>query len=830
MRKSTAHRQSATPPHNLPALPSSFIGRKREMAEVLQLLRTERLVTLTGAGGSGKTRLAFEVARGIVPEFEDGAWVVEFASLKDARLVPQAVASVLNIRERPGRPLTNTLVDALRLRQVLLLLDNCEHLLQACSELTEALLRACPAVTILATSREALNIAGETIRIVPPLPLPERSAGIKASRVMSKKIGESEAVQLFVARARAVVPGFELAAENAGAVAEICLRLDGIPLAIELAAARLRAITVQQVAALLVDRFRLLTGGGRTAPARQRTLEATLDWSYALLASEEQQVLQALSVFAGGCTLEAALAICVAEQARRAEVRDALGRLVGKSLVVAETGGEEVRYRLLETIREYALKRLTDSGDAAATRDRHLDYFVSWSERAETLLLGPEMPIGVRLFTDEHDNLRAALDWSLRSPGKAGAGLRLAAATGYYWRIVGYHTEGRTRLLAVLQQEDAQSPTLPRARAIVRAGLHAFYQSDYPSCRALAEEARRIAATHGASGRKDLADALELLAEVASETGDYAKAAILYEEALPIYEQVGDLIGQGDTRKMVGWLAMRAGDYERAKMHLEEGLAVCRQSGELRHIASALSGMGELAIRTGRYAEARKSLDESLSISRATGEKWNIAINLGSLGWTALLQRDFTEMGRFLGESLAIRMETGDRGGIAWCLEKLAEAHGLQLRPQKAVAIFGAASALRAPLGSAMDEVDKPKHERLLSELGTALGEERFAAAWAEGNQMELDQVLEYALAEFGQGEPKVKAKERWGGLTEREREVATLMAQGKSNREIAEAMTVGLKTVETYVTRMLDKLGLDSRLQIALWALENGLAKKEET
>lgn len=822
------HRQDTTThQHNLPAMLSSFIGRKRELAEVRQLLRTERLVTLTGAGGSGKTRLALQAAGDVLSGFEDGVWLVELASLADPALVPQVVASALEVREQAGRSLAETLIEHLRSRQVLLVMDNCEHLIQACAELAQSLLQTCPSLTVLATSREPLGLTGEVLRIVPPLSLPDRPPVLSAPGEAAAAEAASEAVQLFLTRGRAAAPRFELTNENAAAVAEICLRLDGMPLAIELAAARLRALSVQQVADLMVDRFQLLTGGSRTAPARQRTLEATLDWSYALLSEVEGAVLQRLSIFAGGCTLEAAQAVCAAGDLGAAQVVDILSHLVEKSLVVPEEAGGEVRYRLLETIREYAFKKLANSGGMEAARNRHLEYFAQWAEDHDHLFLGPELVAGMKMFAREQDNVRAALDWSLRSPGAAQAGVRLGAANCYFWRVEGFHTEARMRLAALLAHRGAQAPTLARARALIHAGLHAFYQSDYPACREVAEEGLELSRTLGAAGRRSVGDALELLAEVASETGEYPKAFKLFEESLVVYQELGDLVGMCDTLKMLGWLSMRSGKLEEAQGWLERGLTVCRQSGELRHIASALSGVGELAIRTRRLEEAKRALEESLKISRATGEKWSIAINLGSQGWIALLQQDYGRMVEAFRESLTIRMDTGDRGGIAWCLEKLGEAAALQSKLREAASTFGAAAALRAPTNSAMDAADRPGYDRLLAELRTKLGEAAFEEAWNDGQGMPLQQAVGLALsaAEPTDAGTKRLERERLGGLTSREIKVASLIAQGKSNKEIAEAMTVGVKTVETYVTRILGKLGLGSRVQIATWAVEKQLA-----
>jgi len=818
--------------HNLPALLSSFIGREREIAEAKQFVATHRLVTLTGPGGCGKTRLAIRVASEMLVEFEDGVWLTEFAPLADAALVPQAVASTLGVREQAARTLTDTLTDYLQARQTLLVLDNCEHLVAACARLTETLLQTCTGLHILATSREPLGVPGEAVWIVPPMSLPDAQPwrDPAAAQAALPIYEQSEAVQLFVARAQAASPDFALTTDNGSWVAVVCRRLDGMPLAIELAAARVRALSVQQVAEHLDDRFHLLTGGSRTAPTRHQTLEATLEWSYALLSDMERTVLQGLSVFAGGWTLEAAQEVCTDEELDQGEVLDAITHLVDKSLVMVEKGGEEVRYRLLETIRQYAGAKLAEAGGIERVKDNHFIYYLHLTERAEPHLFSSEQLLWLNRFESEHGNLRAALEWSQMAEQRGEAGLRMAAIVGIFWQLHGYHGEGRTRLTAALAQEAAQKPTAARAKALHQASVLAFYQSDYAAVRALLEESLAIWRQQGPAGRLGVANALEMLAEVNSETGEFSTAVPLYEEALTLYREVGDLVGIADTLKMLGWSAMRTGDYGQAESRLEEALGLCRQVGDLRHISSALAGLGELALRRGQLERSSRLLQEGLDVTRKLGEKWGLAIVLGSLGWVALQQRDFIRMRALLGESLAVRLETGDRGGIAWCLEKLAQAASLRSQPQQAATVFGAAAAIRAPVASVIDPADQPEYERIVAGLRTSLGEEAFAAAWSEGEGMPLETVIDYALHEPGltSAESARAEKEKFGGLTAREREVASLIAQGKSNREIAKAMTVGPKTVETYVTRILSKLGFESRVQIATWMLQKVFDEKE--
>jgi predicted ATPase/class 3 adenylate cyclase len=471
-------------PNNLPLQLTSFVGREREQAEVRRLLTTARLVTLTGTGGCGKTRLALQVGAELADAFADGVWFVDLAPLADPALVPQTVAAVLGVHEVAGRPLLQTVADHLRGRELLLILDNCEHLLDACAQLADALLRACPRLRILATSRELLGVAGESAWRVPSLTLPDARQPPAAA-----SLTQYEAVRLFIERAVAALPTFAVTNQNAPAVAQLCWRLDGIPLAIELAAARVRMLTVEQIAARLDDRFRLLTGGSRTALRRQQTLQAAIDWSYQLLSEEERLLLQRLAVFAGGWTLEAAEAVGVGASIEGADVLDLLGALVDKSLVVAEGQGAHERYRLLETIRQYAGEKLLEAGEVGPIRDQHRDWYVGLAARAEPELTGPGEEEWLGRLEVEHDNLRAALAWSLE--GDPGVGLRLAASLGGFWARHGHLVEGRRWLEAFLTR--APAPDDPeeqrvRARALRRAGILASDQQDRAAARTFLAE------------------------------------------------------------------------------------------------------------------------------------------------------------------------------------------------------------------------------------------------------------------------------------------------------------------------------------------------------
>jgi non-specific serine/threonine protein kinase len=815
-------------PHNLPAPLTSFIGRGREIVELKRLLTTTRLLTLTGAGGCGKTRLALRVAAELGPEFDDGVCLIELAPLTDPDLVPLALGDVLGVREHPGQPLISSLAVELQSRTPLIVLDNCEHLVDACAHLAASLLSLCPSLRILATSREPLRVLGEVVWIVPPLSVPELGLAGDASELMTY-----EAVRLFLERAAAGAPSFDPTGELLAPVAEICRRLDGIPLAIELAAARVRALPVDQLAQRLASHgpFRLLASGDRTAPPRHQTLEATLGWSYDLLSSSEQSVLQRLSVFAGGCTLEAAEDVCAGGGLSPAEIFDLLARLVEKSLVVAGRLEGSARYRLLETIRLYASRKLEDAGQAAAARSRHLGFFTGWAEAADTRLQADDHPESLALFEIEHDNLRAASSWAETSPEEAERGLRLAVACARFWRLHGHLQEGRARLASAITRNRPSFDPILRARALYWAAELAYRQSDFPFARTSAEAALGIWRQEAPGDLEGIASCLDVLGETATETGDYALAPKLLREALTLFRQVGNDRGIGNMLIQLGWAAMRTGDYRAARDNFEEALPFV---GNIRLQALVQSGLGEVAVRLGELDRAAAHLNESLALSRTQGDKWAVATVLGSLGWAAMARRDFPEMRSLLADSLDLRLELNDRGGAAWCLEKLASAlcilaEGLPARSrggalEGAVRVLGAAEALREPIHSVVDPADRPDYDRMVYGLRETLGGGPFAESWIEGRSWSLADAIGRALEDPSPVLAARAEKARLGGLTLREREVAAWIAQGKSNREIAQAMVVGARTVETYVTRILNKLVFQSRVQIATWALERGL------
>jgi len=550
-------------PNNLPVRLTSFIGREAEIAGLKELIAENRLVTLTGAGGVGKTRLALQVAADLLDGHPDGVWWVDLARITDAGLVPNAVAAALGVKENPRQPLVDTLKNDLRAKRTLILLDNCEHVVAACAELADALLHACPSLSILATSREPLGVEGEAPWRVPSLTLPDEKA-----LPAIESLTQYEAVRLFIERAIAVRPNFQVTNENAPAVAQICHRLDGIPLAMELAAARTRMMTPEQIAEGLMDRFHLLTGGVRTLLPRQQTLQASVDWSYNLLAEDERALLRRLSVFVGSFTLDAAEQVGSADGIDPQQVLELLSRLVDRSLVQVEEAGAEARHRLLETIRQYGRDRLAESGrdrlgepsEETTVRTRHLDFYVALAERAEPELEGAGLMMWLERLDLELGNLRAALDWSAQTP-EADKGLRLASALWLFWIVRGDLSEGRSRFDVALSPGDGDP--LLRARALCAVGQLENYHGDVVASHAFAEEALRIARRLG--DKRIIGRALGALGWAAIFL-DPPSAPALFEEAIELYRETGDAWGLVDALYGFGLSQWLAGDLALARL------------------------------------------------------------------------------------------------------------------------------------------------------------------------------------------------------------------------------------------------------------------------
>jgi predicted ATPase/DNA-binding CsgD family transcriptional regulator len=773
-----APRSPERPSHNLPSELSSFVGREKELTEVKRLLENNRLLTLTGSGGCGKTRLASAAASELVERFEDGVWMVELGSLAEPSLVPQAVASTLGVRERPGSLLAVALSDYLRTRKLLLVLDNCEHLIDACAELAEGWLHSCPGLRVLATSREALGITGEIAWPVPSLSLPDlrRLPDIES-------LPRYESARLFVERTAAVKPNFTLTEQNAPAVAQVCYRLDGIPLAIELAAARSKVLSVEEISERLDDSFRLLAAGSRTAMPRQRTLHATMDWSHELLGQKERVLFRRLSVFAGGFALEAAGSICVGEELQREEVLELLSQLVDKSLVVAQERDGAARYRILETIRQYGRERLEEAGEAAHVRERHAGYYLALAEEAEPKLKGEGQVAWLERLEAEHDNLRAAMRWLL-DRGELEEAARLGWALWLFWGIRTHLAEGRRSMEQALSLRGSVAMSASaRAKALYVVGMMSNYQGDHLSAEPLVQESLRLFKKLGDKVGK--AYALSNAGYVALGQGRYQRAIAVIEEAADLFLEEGEKWGAAIE---LGFLAVawrNQGDHERAKRLAERGLAISREIGERQATTSALYTLAILAQTEGEDERARDLLEEGLKLSA----------------------------------------ELGNEADVAHCLEGLASMYGAEGKIVRAARLWGAEETLLEKLEDSVYTYvpDRSLHRSQVSAARAQLDEAAWTAAWIEGRVMSLEQAVEYALEQEPAPEPA--APEPYlAGLSAREADVLRLVATGLTNAEVAEKLFLSSRTVDWHLSSIYRKLGLHSRAGASRFASEHGL------
>jgi predicted ATPase/DNA-binding SARP family transcriptional activator/DNA-binding CsgD family transcriptional regulator len=816
--------------HNIPATLSSFVGREREMVEIERALAMTRLLTLTGAGGSGKTRLALEVARELAGTYPSGAWLVELAPLSERELVPQAVAAALGVSERSERseqPFIPSLIDALRSKGLLLVLDNCEHLVDACAHLAEVLLGSCPDLRILATSRETLGVEGELVWRVDPLPVPDVDHDAHLT-LTNEELERYDAVRLFVERAKLRSPHFELTARNAEAVAQICRGLEGMPLAIELAAARVATMSPEQIAARLEDSLGLLTTGSRTAPLRQRSLRAALRWGHDLLSESERRLFARLSVFVGGFSLEAAEAVASGPGIAEDEVLDPLSGLVDKSLMGAEATGEgEVRYGMLEPVRQYARERLEESGEADDLRSRHAAYFFAKAEAAEPELLGPQQPKWLRELEQEHGNIRAALSWSLERGDELG--LQLAALLGRFWYARGLLSEGRKWLEDGLTVVGSAASAPVRAKALGEAGFLAEFQGDFDQARVAHEASLDIYRRLG--NERGVALCLRNLGSVASSQGHYERATELLLESLTLLRRSGTNTDVVRVLTTLGTLAISRGEHARAVAWFEEALSLARKTGDVMMVAVSLNNLGHAALLRGDAERATALFEESLARDREVGEAHGVAIVLINLGLAALARRDHVQATKLLLESLTVLREAESRLlKVAW-LETMAGVAGVQGQAQRAARLWGAAQSLRAVLGTPLPEDELAMLEPHLTTARSLVDEETWDIARTEGRAMTSDQAVEYALS-GADVEPRVsptpKRRPSVGvppnALTGREEEVAALVTQGMSNRQIAQKLYLSERTIEHHVSKILRKLDLTSRTEIASWATQQRL------
>ena len=798
------------------------------MEEVKRELAMTRLMTLTGAGGSGKTRLALEVARDLIDAYPDGVWLVELAPLSEDILVPKAVAEVLEVSERPGEPLTDTLADVLGSRQLLLVADNCEHLIGAAAGLVDKLLDSCPRARILATSREALGVEGESRWPVPSLFVPEHR-----HEPSSEELEGYESVRLFVERARGRDHGFSSSPENALVVAEICRTLEGIPLAIELAAARVGTLSLGQIAERLGESLELLTHGGRTATPRQQTLRGTLDWSYDLLSEPERALIGRLSTFAGGWTLEASEAVGAGGGIEEGEVLDLLSGLVDKSLVVAKVSDEgTVRYRLLEPVRQYALEKLEESGEAEANRRWHTEFFLALAEEAEPKLWGPDQGVWLERLEVEHDNMRAALSRSIER-GEDELGLRLAGALRWFWHGQGHYGEGRSWLEEALSR-DSRASVAARTKALSAVGWLAMDQDDTDRVVEAAEEGLKLSA---GTEIEDLFEAsfMRMLGSVARMRGDYEQATQLYEESLVRSRKDGDRRSIAYSLLNLTIVSRDQDDHERATFFYEEGVALCRESGYAALLAEYLVSMGYEFLLRGDYGRATALNEEAAALLRERGHEGGLEFALDNLGWAALLRRDHELAMETFKESLVLCLKLGDKLIAVESLEGLACTAGARAEAERAARLFGAARGLRGALGYEQEPRARALREPHLAAARSRMNKEFWEAALAEGLSMGLEEAIQYALsAEEPSATPPSSTtgqmlppstRERPAGLTSREVEVLGLVATGMTSAQVATDLFLSPRTVDTHLTSIYHKLGVTSRAAATRFAFEQGLA-----
>lgn len=732
----------ATRANNLPQQLTRFIGRAIEIAAIEALLTRTRLLTLTGSGGCGKTRLSLEVATGTLNRFADGAWFIELAPLVDPELVPQAIAMVLGVKEVPGTPISQTLTEHLKSKQLLLLLDNCEHLLDACTDVADALARYCPGIRILASSRETLGVGGEQCYRVPSLSLPDREEA-----PTPQNLTRYESVQLFVDRAQLLREDFKITGDNAPALASLCRRLDGIPLAIELAAARVRALSVEEIDGRLEQRFLLLTSGSRMALPRHQTLRALIDWSYDLLHEPERLLLQRLSVFAGGWMLAAAEAVCAGEDVAEGEVLDRLTLLCDKNLVVISEKDGKTRYRLLETVRQYVLEKLKESGDETAVQKRHRDYFLALAEEAEPKLVGPDQAAWLRRLDEEHENLLAALGWSLTEAESRG-GLRFCTSLHRFWVTRGHFAEGWEWCRRILGKPGKVERSLERAHALAAAGGMAWYIGDPRANQAWRKESLAIARELG--DRRGIANALFGLGSLATAWGDVCAGRARHEEALDIMQDLGDQRGIAVSLHGLANVALWQSDYPAAQALLERSLTIARQVGDRRLIAFLLRGLGLVAFFREDLSTSWTLLEDCLAVARRLGDETEAAAALCSLGTVAHDRRDLVAAHALHRESLALGQTHRSRLEITDSLEGLGEVASALGGPLRAARIWGAAERLREEVGFPLPPVYQRRHDLSVAAARAALDDPAvFDRAWQEGHALPLEKAIELGLEEM---------------------------------------------------------------------------------
>jgi len=681
---------------NLPLQLTTFVGRGSELFEIERLMASKRLVTLIAVGGAGKTRLALEVATRTLDAYPDGAWLVDLTPISDGHLVPRVFGSTFGVHERPRQPLGRTLTEHLRTRRLLLVVDNCEHVIDDCAALVEAILRTCPGIRVLATSREALRVSGETVWRVAPLAVPDPAAPIEVD-----DLARCEAVNLFLDRAQLVAPGFEMNLENASPVAELCRRLDGIPLAIELAAARMGSMSPGQILNRMQDRFELLTGGSRTGPARHRTLQSALDWSHNLLSDQERSLFRRLSVFAGGFSVDAVEQVCAGGDLKVNMITGLLGSLVEKSLVI--TSGDAsgpIRFRMLETLQQYAQDRLAESGELEGVNRRHCQFFVWLAEQAAPNLEGREQQAWHQRLAWDIGNLRSALQWSnVREPE---ANLRLSSALTYFWYTHGLVQEGGDWLNKALSDYSDRNDL--RAQGLAHSGQFAYWRNDLS----------------GASAR--------------------------WHECLELYRELGDRNGIGGALAAVAQSLEWQGEHEEAREYFDSALAIAREGQNSISEAHVLRHLGRLAMKGGDHDRAREYLEQSVAIFEVTGDQRRMNWGLGYLGLNAIESGNVKAARSHLERALAIAEALDESIPVATMLMYFATLAAAQLQPVRALQLAGASESLAAATGAVPLRLTRPTVERWLEKSRRELGPRRSAACLAQGRALPRERAIEFAL------------------------------------------------------------------------------------
>jgi predicted ATPase/DNA-binding NarL/FixJ family response regulator len=708
--------------------------------------------------------------------------MAELAPLTDPAVLAERLLTVFMVPGVSGRPPLAVLADHLDGKTALLVLDNCEHIVDACALAAQSLLGECPNLHIAATSREALNIPGEVVWRVPSLRLPDSRAELDLQALI-----QCEAVALFIDRARAVDHDFDLTATNAEAVAEICVRLDGIPLAIELAAARVSLIPVHEILSRLNDRLRLLTGGSRTALPRQQTLRASMDWSYGLLTEAEQTLFRRLSVFAGTFGLDAVERICTGDRYKADETLEVLGRLTDKSVVIAETGEAGLaRFRLLETLRQYGRERLDEAGESAAIEHRHCGYYVALTDAADAGMHSAGQSAWLERLEEEHDNLLRALSWSVENDRESA--LRLTTSLSDFWLERGYLGEGRSWLETVLAGEPGS--LVARARALMVAGNLAYHQADYDA------------------------------------------ATSCFDESLAIWRQLDDHRGEGWTLGALGMVTHGQGDLDSSIHQLNEGLRLSREAKDADGITQALFQLGLVAAQQGRVEEAETFAKEGLALSRSTGDLITLSRALHGLAVVAYLRRDQAQLQAVSKEGLIVSRNLRSPIGIALGLDRVAVLAEWDRRYEDALMLAGAASAIRAATRAVITPLWVAAIAQALEPARQRLGSDAAARAWSEGAGMTLQEAVAMALNSLSdeRGQSKIAGKVADPlALTRREQGIAALVAEGLTNRQIAEKLFISKRTAETHIQHILNKLGVNSRAQIAVWAVRQELATSSQ-